>query len=245
MNTEIDKLLSLTYEIEGLLLLLRDRGGESVAPHIRNLLAEKGNTLSSLLAGSGVKAVAQAAATEPVCPPVPVMADASEAVADSEIAKAAEIEEKEEADFVPAPVATPAPAPSPVPEPVYEVKPEPLPTPATFTTTRLDEAQAEEDEADTEAAEQEAAAAKSTPSIKSSEEAGAAMMKLLSINDQFRFRRELFGGSNTAMKAILAVVATMPTFDDAKRYVTEAQGMDPENEEVQYFLEIIAPYFDK
>ncbi len=49
MKTDIDKLISLTYEIEGLLLLLRDRSQESVAPHIRNLLSDKGKILAEML----------------------------------------------------------------------------------------------------------------------------------------------------------------------------------------------------
>ena len=108
----------------------------------------------------------------------------------------------------------------------------------------INEAEAEEAEADTESAETENARLKQLPEIKSSEEAGAKMLKLLTLNDRFRFRRELFGGSDTAMKAIMAVIATMHNIEDAKRYLTEEQGMDTDSEEVSYFLEIIGPYYN-
>lgn len=259
MDNNIDKLISLTYELEGLLLLLRDRGQESVAPYIRNLIADKGRTLAKQLDEAGFEpqhetpakpepaplppipqtqpqptapaptAVEEKAAMPPVaevCPPTP--AAPAPVSAPAAVEKAAEIIEKKAEVTVKADETAPTPAPAPT-------------EPATL----LNEAQAEEDEADTEAAEAEAAEKKMSPEIRSSEEAGAKMLKLLTLNDRFMFRRELFGGSDTAMKAIMSVIAVMPTLDDAKRYLTEEQGLDAESEEGSYFLEIIAPYYNK
>ena len=248
MNTDIDKLISLTYEIEGLLLLLRDRGQESMAPHIRNLLADKGKNLAEMLNAVESK---PAPATTPEhkkeetapLPPIPPT------VPKPEPAPVAEVEVKEPVKEEPmvsetitevkTEIAETAPE-MPEPELKHEEKEEENIPPSQ---TELDEAQAEEDEADSAAAEEAIAQEKHRPEIHASEEAGAKMLKLFTLNDRFRFRRELFGGSDTAMKAILAVIATMPTLDDAKRYLTEDQGMDPESEEVSYFFEIIAPYY--
>lgn len=243
MNTEIDKLISLTYEIEGLLLLLRDRGQESMAPHIRNLLADKGKTLAQML---NVTNDSQKVAPAPVqkeekapLPPVPPAVKP----APVPVAKVEEVKEEptvtESVAEVKKEVITEVPKYA-EPEAKQEVKEENVPS-----QTELDEAQAEEDEADSAAAEEAIAQEKHRPEIQASEEAGAKMLKLFTLNDRFRFRRELFGGSDTAMKAILAVIATMPTLDDAKRYLTEDQGMDPDSEEVSYFFEIIAPYYNK
>ncbi|MDE6344988.1 MAG: hypothetical protein K2L69_09635, partial [Muribaculaceae bacterium] len=71
MNTDIDKLISLTYEIEGLLLLLRDRREESVAPHIRNLIADKGRDLAHLLCDTDTIPEHEIKATEIPVPPTP------------------------------------------------------------------------------------------------------------------------------------------------------------------------------
>ncbi len=250
MNTEIDKLISLTYEIEGLLLHLRERGQESMAPHIRNLLADKGRTLAQMLESGEIKPKT-APASEPKevkapLPPVPPAVKPTPAPAPAPIVE--EVKETATIKEMPTPtepiaevkteIYTESAPTMPEPEVKHEVKEENIPS-----QTELDEAQAEEDEADSAAAEEAIAQEKHRPEIQASEEAGAKMLKLFTLNDRFRFRRELFGGSDTAMKAILAVIATMPTLDDAKRYLTEDQGMDPESEEVSYFFEIIAPYY--
>lgn len=247
MNTEIDKLISLTYEIEGLLLLLRDRGQESMAPHIRNLLADKGKTLAQMLnvtndSQKATPAPMQKEEKAPLPPVPPAVKPVPVPVAKAEEVKEAVKEEPtvtESVAEVKKEVITEVPKYA-EPEAKQEVKEENVPS-----QTELDEAQAEEDEADSAAAEEAIAQEKHRPEIQASEEAGAKMLKLFTLNDRFRFRRELFGGSDTAMKAILAVIATMPTLDDAKRYLTEDQGMDPDSEEVSYFFEIIAPYYNK
>lgn len=254
MENNIDKLISLAYEIEGLLLLLRDRGQESVAPHIKNLLKEKGERFSKLLSDEN-KVSEEPIGIKPTTyqiPPIPTPAP-TEAPA-------------------PAPTAAPTPAPTPAPteapapiqvqaapaateksdqekeaetiEAEEAAEAEVTPTAAPTTETILDEAQAEADEADTETVEEESADKKHFTDIKACEEAGGRMLRLLTLNDRFRFRRELFGGSDTAMKSIMSLIATMPNLDDAKQYLIEAQGMDPQSEEVAYFLEIIAPFYN-
>ncbi|MDE5648234.1 MAG: hypothetical protein K2I57_10525 [Muribaculaceae bacterium] len=242
MNTDIDKLISLTYEIEGLLLLLRDRSEESIAPHIRNLIADKGRDLAHLLCDTDTIPEHEIKAAEipvPVPPtPQPIPQPAVATCAD----KPAE------------PGIVPPPAPTAVAEPEPEMQetteneiliPKEEESTAASLETKIDEAQAEYAETDTEASEAEVTEKKAAPEIKASDEAGAKMLKLLTLNDRFRFRRELFGGSDTAMKAIMSVIATLPTLDAAMHYLTDEQGMDVESEEVCYFLEIIAPYYNQ
>lgn len=260
MNNNIDKLISLTYELEGLLLLLRDRSQESVAPYIRNLIADKGRTLAKQLDEAGFEPQHESPAKPEPAPLPPIPQTQPQPTAPAPAPAPIAVEEKAAMPPIaevcpPTPAATPAPTPVAVEKAaeIIEEKTEvtvkadetaPTPAPAE-PTTLLNEAQAEEDEADTEAAEAEAAEKKMAPEIRSSEEAGAKMLKLLTLNDRFMFRRELFGGSDTAMKAIMSVIAVMPTLDDAKRYLTEEQGLDAESEEGSYFLEIIAPYYNK
>lgn len=257
MNNNIDKLISLTYELEGLLLLLRDRSQESVAPYIRNLIADKGRTLAKQLDEAGFEPQRESPAKPEPAPLAPIPQAQPQPTAPAPAPAPVVAEEKTAmtpvAEVCPPTPAAPAPAKEDKTVEIIEEKAEvtvkadetaPTPAPAE-PTTLLNEAQAEEDEADTEAAEAEAAEKKMAPEIRSSEEAGAKMLKLLTLNDRFMFRRELFGGSDTAMKAIMSVIAVMPTLDDAKRYLTEEQGLDAESEEGSYFLEIIAPYYNK
>ena len=255
MKTDIDKLISLTYEIEGLLLLLRDRSQESVAPHIRNLLSDKGRILAEMLNSNET----------PVMVNIPAEKDSTSkpetAITTTAATETITLPPVAKAEEVAAESASPMPIhPQPAKQPsVIEIKAEmPLPEAEKCIQDKTDaeeeklpdaqicinEAEAEEAEADTESAETENARLKQLPEIKSSEEAGAKMLKLLTLNDRFRFRRELFGGSDTAMKAIMAVIATMHNIEDAKRYLTEEQGMDTDSEEVSYFLEIIGPFYN-
>ena len=255
MKTDIDKLISLTYEIEGLLLLLRDRSQESVAPHIRNLLSDKGKILAEMLNSNETTVMANIPAEKDSTskPETAITTTAAtEIITLPPVAKAEEV-----AAEPPSPMPIHPIHPQPAEQPsMIEIKAE-MPLPEAEKSIQ-DKTDAEEEklpdaqtcineaeaEADTESAETENARLKQLPEIKSSEEAGAKMLKLLTLNDRFRFRRELFGGSDTAMKAIMAVIATMHNIEEAKRYLTEEQGMDTDSEEVAYFLEIIGPYYN-
>lgn len=238
MKTDIDKLISLTYEIEGLLLLLRDRSHESVAPYISNLLSDKGRMLAKYLSCEEVNDIPEPKQepenpTLPPVPPVhiekqnipapPVATDESEKQPTS-IENSTTFVEK-----------TPTIEEITTPEPEIKadntevISTAEVPVNNEYVTTVPESGISNHETAQ--------------PEFNSNEEAGARMLKLLTLNDRFRFRRELFGGSDTVMKSILSVISTMPTLEDAKRYLTEAQGMDAENEEVIYFLEIIAPNY--
>lgn len=64
------------------------------------------------------------------------------------------------------------------------------------------------------------------------------------INDRFRFRRELFGGSDESFNAAMNKMAMMDNYDEAEEYFIGELGWDPEKEEVVDFLEIIRNYFE-
>lgn len=65
------------------------------------------------------------------------------------------------------------------------------------------------------------------------------------INDRFRFRRELFNGSDSEFAAAMNVVASMENFEEAQDYFLGELGWNPEDENVADFLEIIERYFEK
>lgn len=66
---------------------------------------------------------------------------------------------------------------------------------------------------------------------------------VFSINDRYRFKRELFGNSDADFNTTLALVASMDSYDEAEDYFLGEMNWDQKREEVAEFLEIIKKYF--
>lgn len=64
------------------------------------------------------------------------------------------------------------------------------------------------------------------------------------LNDDFRFRRELFSNSGPDYKASLDLLETMDTTEEACEYFFDEMQWDPESEDVKAFIEIIKRYFN-
>ncbi len=69
------------------------------------------------------------------------------------------------------------------------------------------------------------------------------MRRALSLNDRFRFRRELFGNSDVRMTETLALLDTMDGYAEAREYLTEDLGWDAEEPVVQEFLALVENHF--
>lgn len=67
---------------------------------------------------------------------------------------------------------------------------------------------------------------------------------VFSINDRYRFKKELFGGSDAEFNTTLALVASMEGYDEAEDYFLGELQWDPRKPEVSDFLEIIKRYFN-
>lgn len=65
------------------------------------------------------------------------------------------------------------------------------------------------------------------------------------LNDRFRFRRTLFGGSNKEFNAVMDHIATLTSFEEAEDYFYGDRGFEPEDEDVVDFMEIIRNYFSR
>lgn len=63
------------------------------------------------------------------------------------------------------------------------------------------------------------------------------------LNDRFRFRRTLFGGSDMQFNAAMDKVAAMGDYDEAEAYFVWELGMDLDDPDVTDFMEIIKNYF--
>ena len=64
-----------------------------------------------------------------------------------------------------------------------------------------------------------------------------------SLNDTFRFRRELFGNSAAEMTDALHMVEAMHSFDEAEDYFYGDLGWDRESDDVKEFMAIIKNHF--
>lgn len=140
----------------------------------------------------------------------------------------------------PAPVPAPAPVAAPVPEVPAEEEP-----------AAEAEKQTEEPEAE-EVAEsarfEEAEDAGEEPAVltldeKLARERATDISKAFTLNDRFRFCRELFRNSNEEFRETIEVIGTMSDMDEAEEYFYNDLCWDPEKEEVKEFMAIVAKHF--
>lgn len=66
---------------------------------------------------------------------------------------------------------------------------------------------------------------------------------IFTINEKFRFRKELFDNSDADFNNTLALVASMENFEEAEEYFINEEGFDVNQPVVREFLEIIKRYF--
>ncbi len=69
------------------------------------------------------------------------------------------------------------------------------------------------------------------------------LRKAFTINDRFRFRRELFGGDDKAMLDVIARLSEAKTYADAQDYIA-GLGWSADNEAAGEFKEIVSTYFN-
>lgn len=65
------------------------------------------------------------------------------------------------------------------------------------------------------------------------------------LNDRFRFRRAIFGGSDAEFNSTMDYVASLDNYEEAEEYFLADMGLDPENEDVAAFMQIIKTYFGR
>lgn len=70
------------------------------------------------------------------------------------------------------------------------------------------------------------------------------LRKAFSLNDRFRFQRELFGGNAREMDETLTRVEHMDNYNEAEDYFYSVLGWDGDNSEVAQFMNIIRLHLD-
>lgn len=70
-----------------------------------------------------------------------------------------------------------------------------------------------------------------------------ALKKSFTLNDKFRFIREVFGGNEQDFNDTIDLLAQMDSYKEAADYIKHDLQLDPENQDVADFLDFIAKSF--
>lgn len=238
MKTDIRKMIAEAYELEGLLLLADNRGADT-PEYVFTAIGEKLDRLQMLLGeregdeGEEMQEdacmvendVADAGSEEPEPEPEEDVAEVTaEQVADGEYDNEQE----------------------PMVELVLDDEPTAEPDAETPNVADETEAVEAEDNIEEETEANEKASDDSEP-LRLDEKLQRSRSKDLksafSLNDTFRFRRELFGNSAAEMTDALHMVEAMHSFDEAEDYFYGDLGWDRESDDVKEFMAIIKNHF--
>ena len=268
MDNSLEQLLKQVLELEGLILVAQRRGDETPMA-VHQLIGEKAAQIGAFAAAekpADEPAKQNAIDALPDDEPddditlefVDEDADTADEDADATDTAAADEEPQPEpevtvvVDDEPEVVVEVVPEPEPAEQPEAEPQPEPEPEPESI---------------EEEATAQEAADAESEPELAADAEPVTAddfttvddepvrldealqrnMVKDLhhafSLNDRFRYRRELFGNSDQVMEETLNHIESMATFDEAENYFYNDLEWEYDSPEVADFMVIIKNYF--
>lgn len=238
MKTDIRKMIAEAYELEGLLLLADNRGADT-PEYVFTAIGEKLDRLQMLLGeregdeGEEMQEdacmvendVADAGSEEPEPEPEEDVAEVTaEQVADGEYDNEQE----------------------PMVELVLDDEPTAEPDAETPNVADETEDVEAEDDIEEETEANEKASDDSEP-LRLDEKLQRSRSKDLksafSLNDTFRFRRELFGNSAAEMTDALHMVEAMHSFDEAEDYFYGDLGWDRESDDVKEFMAIIKNHF--
>ena len=229
--TDINNLIHLNLELEGLLRVLAERN----SIHAKSLLAQKyreyAAQLEAFLAEPSEEAARQleetasnlaaeathtevkdqeAESAEVIDETDAATAAIERGVEEAPAQAAAELQEIEEPEQHPEPAVAPAPAVDP--EPAVEQAPVHTADPIAVAAAQ-------------------AAPIAHVPNQK--------ILKAFTLNDKFRFRRELFGGDDRAFEDTLAILADMPSYDDACDFIYNDMMLDEKNPDVADFMAVL------
>lgn len=252
MKTDIRKMIAEAYELEGLLLLADNRGADT-PEYVFTAIGEKLDRLQMLL---GEREDDEGEETQKdACMVENDVADAGseEPVADAPESEEPEPEPEEDVAEVTAEQVVDGEYDNeqePMVELVLDDEPtaEPTAEPDAETPNVADETEAveAEDNIEEETEADEKASDDSEP-LRLDEKLQRSRSKDLksafSLNDTFRFRRELFGNSAAEMTDALHVVEAMHSFDEAEDYFYGDLGWDRKSDDVKEFMAIIKNHF--
>lgn len=258
-KAELRRLAELCVKMEGTCLVLAERDDDVARQLFEDYHAEFDELTATVFGRTECAAPAWAtdeATGESIREEVDeaaVLADFVETVLDSDDEKT---EEEPAAEAEPEPE-TPAEEPAPVqPELEPEAEPEAEPEPVDVTVTEeVAEVKEPETVAGTAEPEPEQPEADACPEVKSEAKAemrvdemltrreARELRKAFTLNDKFRFRRELFNNDNDKFRETLERIERMQSNDEAVAYMTEVLGWNLDEEAPSDFAATVANHF--
>lgn len=246
MDNSLETLLKQVLELEGLLLIAEKRG-DDVPNLVFDMIKQKAAAIGELagVAASdnkqGIDALPDDEPDDDIT--VEFVDDEETASADEPVAEAHSAPVAAEPEPVVAPepsVVQPEPAPEPTPvsepEPTPVDEPEPVEAPTLAPEEVEPEAESEEFEPDPD-----------DQPLTLDEALHRDMTKDLrqafSLNDRYRYRRELFGNSDSVMNETLNLIEAMHSFDEAEDYFYNDLQWEHDSPEVADFMVIIKNHF--
>ena len=266
MDNSLETLLKQVLELEGLLLIAEKRG-DDVPNLVIDMIKQKAAAIGEMAgvaasdnkqgidalpddepddditvefvddedAPSADEPVAEAPSAPVAAEPEPVVAPEPSVVSEPEPVVAPE---SEPSVVQPEPAPEPTPVSEPEPTPVDEPEPEPVEAPTPTPAPEEVEPEAESEEFEPDPDDQpltldEALQRDMTKDLR----------QAFSLNDRYRYRRELFGNSDSVMNETLNLIEAMHSFDEAEDYFYNDLQWEHDSPEVADFMVIIKNHF--
>lgn len=273
MNQKLQQLLSQVYELEGLLHVAANRGEAEpyVTELIKQKISVIADG-AELLAVEDPKPAAPEAPAAPAASPLipivdindePEIPDAPDDIEEPEIPDVPDDIEEPEIPEVPDDIEEPEHFPDDIDEPEYFPEdPKEPEEPEEFPEDPKEPEEFPEDPEDPEETEydvQDDSDYSDHSEYSDDDDSGDSapqrlgdrlerdlsrdLRRAFTLNDRFRFRRELFENSDVQMNETLDLVDTMTSFEEAEEYFYGDCGWDKESQEVHDFMEIISRHF--
>ena len=246
MDNSLETLLKQVLELEGLLLIAEKRGND-VPNLVIDMIKQKAAAIGEM---AGVAASYNKQGIDALPDDEPDDDITVEFVDDEETASADEPVEAESSATVaaePEPVVAPEPSvvqPEPATEPTPVSEPEPTPVdepePVEAPTPAPEEV---EPEAETEEFEPDPDDQPLTLDEALHRDMTKDLRQAFSLNDRYRYRRELFGNSDSVMNETLNLIEAMHSFDEAEDYFYNDLQWEHDSPEVADFMVIIKNHF--
>lgn len=250
MNSILNLLMEQAYELEGLLLVAQSRG-DSSQKHLYELISKKSAKIAelaqTLLTGEDIAAKLEREVFEAQAAIPPVIAAINESL---------EEEKFDPEATVPAsiPDLTPEPIPEPISEPIAPepVAPEPAETEESLTADNpnfpdalqwLSEDQPPEPPVTSVPDEDDEDEPQANVSEAMQRTLSRDLHRAFSLNDRFRFRRELFANNDVELNDTLNLVETMKSLDEAEDFFYNDLEWDKDSPEVVDFMNVIRNHF--
>lgn len=249
MDNSLETLLKQVLELEGLLLIAEKRG-DDVPNLVFDMIKQKAAAIGELagVAASdnkqGIDALPDDEPDDDIT--VEFVDDEETASADEPVAEAHSAPVAAEPEPVvapepsvvsePEPVVAPEPSVVSEPEPTPVDEPEPVEAPTLAPEEVEPEAEAEEFEPDPDDQPLTLDEALQRDMTKD-------LRQAFSLNDRYRYRRELFGNSDSVMNETLNLIEAMHSFDEAEDYFYNDLQWEHDSPEVADFMVIIKNHF--